>query len=716
MISYSNHNAELAFQLQENSFVLSRFQQKDGVNFATGNLPLWKIELIDQDKKISSFSADRMPDSHFVQEQLVMVWQCGNTAKVTVTAAPSGEDAFELKIAVSELAEKYSVREIYFPCFAWALDEDDSCKLILPEDAGTVYPDPLKNLVSGASHLTIPRVQKRSYPHGGFVMQFFALERNGILAYCGAHDPDALVKAFNTECKNEEKALWVRPHWHAAREYGKSVGSFSWILAVNEGDWYDAAMRYRQFALTAPWMKRGPLEHGGKTPEWMLKTPLFTLKSQRGSGREVSDLLQEAEFFQVPIMTHYYMYHKTAFDSEYPFFFPTVPGFREDVKKLKDAGIRVVPYTNFFSADTATDDWSYLQHSAMKINEEGEIHAPVWSQQRALAEMCTGDKLWRRMTQQIALRMLETDVAGIYVDEVGMSPPYACCAENHDHKPGDPAVFSKSWCSLLESIKAEAAEFRDTTVFANEGAAEPLIGVIDSMLIGNANSAFFKPLLSAVYHDYVMCYGRYTFAQEVNNPNFVGAAESKHAEQFIMGMQFGWSRVPWNMIMNFSPETAVFIRDMAMAWYDNYKHLAAGKMLRPLTLNVPEIELRWARSWMDMEGAIIKRPAVLNSVWQSDNASIAVVLCNISQEEQTFSIVMPSIQLGDTVIKRGGEKYYKYPLPQASQGYLLEYRNGRKPRVVPQGDSTNGFTVTMQPRSVAVLQISSEKPYGVHHF
>ena len=35
------------------------------------------------------------------------------------------------------------------------------------------------------------------------------------------------------------------------------------------------------------------------------------------------------------------------------------------------------------------------------------------------------------------------------------------------------------------------------------------------MLIGNANSAFFKPLLSAVYHDYVMCYGRYTFAQEV---------------------------------------------------------------------------------------------------------------------------------------------------------------------------------------------------------
>lgn len=715
LVSLKNNLAEIGFALNDGIFALNTLRHGSDEQFACGNVPLWKIELLDRDGGITELISDSMPETELLDRTLFMRWLCGEYCRVTVSVEKSGEDAFELRIAVDQLAGSYSVREVHFPHFVWQLTDGEACKLILPEDAGTVYPDPLKTLEIGKSHLFVPRLQSRHYPHGNFCMQFFALEKNGILAYCGAHDPAALVKAFCLGCDRENKVLTVSPHWHCPDTPGVEVKSFPWVLALNEGDWFDAAQRYRKFALTAPWTANGALEHGKKSPQWLLETPMIPLRMHRGVGHQAEDLIADAEYFGVPQMIHYYMSQKASFDSNLPFFFPVVPDFHSELKKLKDAGIKVIPYLNFFSADMNQPDWDYLKDSAVQINEKGDIHAQEWScNGHVLVEMCPSSPCWRRITSLVGMRMLETDVAGVYFDEIGMSPAYTCCAGNHGHIPGNPEQFCASWNTLIGGMKAETAEFKDVPVFASEGGGEPLMGNVDTLLVGNNNSPYTKPLFSAVYHDYVMCYGRYTFAQELDDPAFAGAIESKHAEQFVMGMQFGWSRIPWSVIRTAAPQIAEFVRDMALAWSDHSIYLAAGKMLRPLTLDVPEKKVRWARAWNDMTGTEFTMPAVLNSVWQCDNASIAVVLVNISDCEQKFEVVMPSIQMGDKVSSGSGAANYRYPLPQASQAFQYNYHNGRQPRIVPGGDSTNGFHINMPPRTTAVLLISSEKCYGVH--
>ncbi len=64
-----------------------------------------------------------------------------------------------------------------------------------------------------------------------------------------------------------------------------------------------------------------------------------------------------------------------------------------------------------------------------------------------------------------------------------------------------------------------------------EGCAEAYMNQVDAFLIGNMNDPQEIPLFEAVYHDYVMGFGRYTFTPELTDKRFKGAIISKHAQQ-----------------------------------------------------------------------------------------------------------------------------------------------------------------------------------------
>ncbi len=712
----ANDRLKIGFDMVDGLFALKNWTRPGGAEFCEPGPGLWRIELIGPENAVREVLPETEPEVELTPDELRCLWELSGIARVSITVyLAAGADAAEFRIAVENLPVEWSARKIGFPRFDWIVDEGEACRLIVPEDAGAVYPDPLHTLPMGGV-IESKRLRERAWPNGNFSMQFIALERSGELAYFAAHDPGAAVKAFAYDCDRAGRRLTLRPEWHTARRPGADYTSFPWVLSLSEGDWFDAAQRYRKFALTAPWLERGALETGKKSPRWLLETPLVTLRMHRGPGCAAADLQREAEFFGVPMLVHYYMWHRNAFDADNPFFFPTVPEFRSEVKALQDSGVRIMPYMNFFSADNSLPEWPDLENSAVRTDESGAMHRTVWSQHREFVQMCAGAPLWRRLTSILALRMLETGVSGIYFDEIGMSPPYACCAANHDHESGDPGTFVAAGHRLFENIRNEAGDFAPECVFASEGAGEPFIADVDTLLTGNSNNPYMKPLFSAVYHDYVLCFGRYNFSQEADDARFAGAIASKHAQQFISGFQFGWSRVPWNLLMERSPETAGFIRRLAQARHEHWCYLACGKMLRPLELDVPAVERRWAMAWNDMTGRVVILPAVMNSVWQCDDASLAVVVVNITEEPQRLRILLPSIQMDDSLESsgRGGAENYRYPLPQATLCHGFLYAGNERRTFVPDGHSGRGFEFELPPESVAVLLIPTEKPYGVH--
>ena len=49
------------------------------------------------------------------------------------------------------------------------------------------------------------------------------------------------------------------------------------VLGPFAGDWFDAAQIYRQWAITAPWCRKGPIYQRDDYPQWLAKASYFTI-------------------------------------------------------------------------------------------------------------------------------------------------------------------------------------------------------------------------------------------------------------------------------------------------------------------------------------------------------------------------------------------------------------------------------------------------------
>ncbi len=707
-----NEKLMLSLGMNNSVFALLSLKNEQKMEFISQPAPaLWKVDFISVTGDIHETGPEKMPEIIDDGASRNLIWENPGygTVRVNITLQEDSDNAV-FKLFVENVDPAHSVQVIHFPCFDWQLDDGDECKVIQPQDVGLVYPDPMKTLPSKGLY-DIKKFRNRSWPNGFLSLQFMALERSGKLAYFAAHDYECIQKSFNWECDREKKALTFRPHIHAPRINGASYHSCPWIMALSEGDWFDAATRYRKFALKAPWLKHGPLEDGKKTPQWLLKTPLVTLRMLRGDGYSADDIIREQEFFDTPILVHYYQYNQGEK------FAPLLPGLRQEIRKMRDLGIKAMPYMDYYSFFNKSKYFDGYKNCAI-VDEKGKDDSATWTFNRKLVTMCPGSLPWRHVCKLDGLRMVEMGMSGIYHDEFGMSPPLVCSASDHDHIPGDPTSFVNCANQLFEELKSEANEIdSEGIIFASEGCGEPFIENIDTFLAGNDNSPYMKPIFAAVYHDYVMGFGRYMyFADLTGGEKFKNAIETKNAEQFICGWQFGWNRVAWCMYIDKYPETAAFIRMLAKVRHEHYKYLACGKMLRPLELNVPETKVFWAGSWKDEEGTEITLPSVMNSVWQTADTTIGVFFVNVTGDEVNFTFKMPSIQLGDSDIKQGGAANYRYLMPEPSPAYYQLYQTDGSCRTeVADGNTLSGFDITMPPRSVMLVKINGQRSNKIHY-
>ena len=707
----SSSKLTLSFVLAERFFSLKGVSSEKSCNFISASSalpPLWRVKFIDEANDVKEYLPETMPVMEEDETGKRLRWEIGNGAVVTVLLQlPADSDSAQMQLRVERVPENLSVHSIHFPCFNWELTEDDECKLIVPADAGAVYPNPLKNLPCGGDIKT-KKLRARAWPNGSLSMQFLAVERDGNVCYLGAHDTSYTVKSFDWECNHEYRQITLNPNWRCARQNAAPAESFPWVVSVFNGDWFDVARRYRRFALTAPWVKKGRLAEGNKTPKWLMEIPMVTLRMHDGAGYSAEDIIREQSYFQVPMLVHYYSWSQ---DGK---FFPTLPSFKPTIKALEDAGIKVMPYTDIYSYDEVNSLWDDLKAFSIQLNEDGGKATQNWAPGWDLTTMCTAAPLYRALVKSYIQRLITMGCKGIYFDEFGMSPPRVCCSKEHQHTPADPTVYLRSSTSLMDEIKREAnEEVEDGIVFSSEGAGEPYMDQVDTFLVGNGNNPYMKPLFAAVYHDYVMGFGRYMFFCELTDERFANAIESKNAEQFICGWQFGWNRVPWNIYLEQLPNAVAFLKMLAQVRHEQWSFLTCGKMLRPLELEVPTIQQRWAMAWNDNEGTVVELPAVMNSVWLNAQAQVGIFFVNVTDTPQSFIAKLPSVRWGDPldVLERSGKENYRYPMPEPLPCRTLQFTLEGRQEGVTSGDSMNGFKVTVQPKSVYMIQVPHQVYY-----
>jgi hypothetical protein len=329
----------------------------------------------------------------------------------------------------------------------------------------------------------------------------------------------------------------------------------------------------------------------------------------------------------VPLGLHWYNWHNSPFDVNYPEMFPAKNGVKEVAAWMKKNGVFCMPYingslwedeiasfTNALPYTCKKPDGSYYTY---KCGHNGNV----------LARMCPATELWKKTVAENTVRLFdELDVDGVYLGQASCSLPQPCHDASHGHSLGGGDFWARSYRELMKPIR-EKAVMRGAAL-TSEAATEPYMDSFDAFLTWFANRPEDVPLLPAVYSGYALYFG----CSQSKNDSFDSYC-ALHARMFLWGCQLGWNGT--RLMEKGKEEYAPFTLKLCRARLDHLDYFLYGELLGEIKMldKVPLIEVEWQR---DKVGKF-KTPAVIGTIWRSSKGDICSFIVNISGEDQKIA-------------------------------------------------------------------------------
>jgi len=398
---------------------------------------------------------------------------------------------------------------------------------------------------------------------------------------------------------------------------------------VYQGSWWRGCKLYREWALArAPWTQKGRLSQRKDTPDSIKNLALWFLG---GGTRDdiVPAMLKANEFFGLPIGLHWYSWHEIPFDTHYPEYFPTKPGFAEGVKELTSQGMLAMPYINGRLHDMDIPSFKEAEPWCTK-NEKGENYMEVYPSQARQAVMCPYTEYWQQRINGVVERLVsECGVNAVYLDQIGAAGPHLCFDPTHGHPLGGGSHWVDGYRKLLQLTKEIGHRDGREVAFTTENNAEPYMDGIDAFLIWNPRSPDEIPMMTAVYAGYTLYF---------SSPHMQSAPQSfrmGQARDCIWGCQLGW------MDPSFFTSAAHATEGADLKTLGQYrvacrKFLTYGELLGELESVEPLPDARG--TWDNWSGPAqqVALPAVKTAVWRAEDGSLGLFIANLSDASQRF--------------------------------------------------------------------------------
>ncbi|MBC7288710.1 MAG: hypothetical protein H5T86_11870, partial [Armatimonadetes bacterium] len=477
------------------------------------------------------------------------------------------------------------------------------------------------------------------YPNGWIDMQVLALydRAGGVVYMC----QDPLASSKYIEWGSDRGAVRMAVVWPAP-DFSRIGNDFNppgrIAIRLYDGDWYDAAMIYRQWvSREAKWWPQRGKPGRPDTPRWMLELPLWALAS--GAPEQVVPAVKAfREYMGVPCGVHWYNWHQIPFDNDYPHYFPTKPGFAEGVRQLQQAGVRVMPYINGRLWDSDTEDFPTKALPFATKDRKGNYYVEVYGSGEKLVPMCPTSKLWQETVQGIVKRLVgpECNVDGVYIDQVAAASPRLCFDASHGHPLcGGHWWTTEGYWPMLEKLQADLAREFPDKMLTTECTAEPYTHVFDGYLSWHWQENNAVPFFPAVYGDKIRLFSRaYRFAGDK-----ALVFRMRLAQQFVFGEQLWWADPDiWK-----DDSVGPYLRRLAkIRWA--LRDYFCGRVLRPPLIegHVADVTGDWAWSGK----TIVTMKAVQAGAFQAEDGRVAVVVTNHFTEPQTFILRLPTREYG----------------------------------------------------------------------
>ncbi len=570
---------------------------------------------------------------------------------VTVTIRlRRGDPRSEWRIRVDNRSRAWSLWAVYFP----ELDlgqigerpEDDF--LVIPRAEGRCLRNPIYGWSRGYM-VGAAQPYGHAYP-GAAQMQFAAYyEKNGDELY--SSPPGAglylatedgrlnVKKFFYTNLPQADMICYEVRHYPTDMVTPGSdyVMPFDFVATAYDGDWYDAAMIYRRWALKQLWCRRGPFVSRRDIPQWFKEADFFFRgDSKNGATSVLRDMCRDAlKTLHPPVCCHWYnwMAGKPYGDHAPLQYFPARPGIKEAWRGAKQERIYIFPYVNAQIWGMETPTFKLAKPYTIK-DAYGDVVR--WSNPR-YAEMCRTQKWWRNVIADVCEKLVkEYDVGGLYLDQLGSAFNGVCFDPTHGHSLGGGAHAVMGARAVFEDVRARVGA---EIPLLCEASSEENIDVAAGKIIHYNVWPGFVPLFSAVYHDLWSFFGRNVGGYKGDALGFMNTGMI-----FVIGGQIGriWpGRIPKALRGQGEPwawEEAEFVRRVVSARRAGAKFLRYGRMLRPLRLArpLPSVQTRRYHGPKRVMSTPAVLPAVLSSVWRAPDGEVGVVLVNISGKPIDF--------------------------------------------------------------------------------
>ena len=608
--------------------------------------------LSDSEKVIISSDKDWSSASVIKTENGVTIILSGNkvipNVTVTLTAIFVG-NSVEWQTQLSSSNEEYTIISLDHPVLSFDTGKD--VRIFFPYGSGEVYSTEKERDIHNG----------QNYPSYGISMQYMAFYNDRIKRgiYYGIHDPAPAYKRFSIKKNSGEEFMTmvarqtlcgIDKGCNSQTLYGKCV----WRLF--DGDWYDAAVIYREWAeANAEFLKSSR-----KEPEWFLKAPHWWLVHIKDDASFADDIIEATktigiESHKSPI--HLYLWHNAPFDNDYPHYFPVRPHAKEGVKKLQEAGFKVMPYINgrlWDTRDKLFEDFQFTSHA--KPSATKDRHGVCFTETYSAKEldgslvtnsiMCPSTAVWQdKMTYTVGRLINEEGFDGVYMDQIAAAQPYACCDPTHPHPAGGGDWWCRSYRALLDKVYLNLPE---DAMLTTECTADPFIshmgGYLSWLWVRNEQ----VPAFPVIYSKYVTLFGR--AYQSDKDEDYTGM-RIFIAQSLVYGEQLGWLPPKYFMSLPYRDfySACVRVRDELTDYF-----VVGTELLRPPMIETKIPRLRTEKCNQAING-IVDECAVMGCIRRKADGKRLALFVNASKEggKATIKADIPDGVYGEFRFKNG---------------------------------------------------------------
>ena len=544
-----------------------------------------------------------------------------------------GKGDSEWRISVNNSSRNWALMETMYPRIREVVRPGEADVLMPYENLGAR----LLKKYNGKSRNRMCQWGEYAYPSYYPPVTAFMKGDSGI--YFAAEDPEARIKRM---------FVWDVDTWFTTPVENAGVGGkaaegprYPVVIAAFKGDWWQAAKRYRKWALKQKWAAKGPIVERNDFPKSMLEPSLWLswyMETPQGMSNWVSRVKRDLP--DVKSGLRWYKWHSGGMCLNFPEYFPVKAPVPELSKYFADCGIVTMPYTNGRLWDTKLMSFRYARKDAC-MRENGDFYPDPYGGDKAygrhdFAVMCPYAKDWQDTMCEFTDRTVdEAKANAIYYDQIGCAGYRLCFNPDHGHPVGGGSWWADGYRAMLERMHDKYAP--QNVALTTEGTAECYMDVCDGQLVVTSATGEDVPFWPAVYSGYAIYFGTRQSSRKPFDPTF-----ALMAREFTWGVVNGWSDdwYPnrWGTEKRTAEATCAFARARE-ANRDLFVYGTLEDELRPLN-PIGKREYEWKGTWS--KHAFTGEVAVVTGTWWTDRSgSKVLVAVNTTDEPQTVKFIVP---------------------------------------------------------------------------